>query len=86
MCGIAGIISMNPNHVSTERLKRMTDAVAHRGPDGEGFRINASNNVGFGHRRLAILDLSDAGQQPMHYLDRYSITYNGELYNYIELK
>jgi len=64
----------------------MTDAIAHRGPDGEGFRINASNNVGFGHRRLAILDLSDAGQQPMHYLDRYSITYNGELYNYIELK
>jgi asparagine synthase (glutamine-hydrolysing) len=86
MCGIAGIISMNPNHVSTERLKRMTDAVAHRGPDGEGFWINASNNVGFGHRRLAILDLSDAGQQPMHYLSRYTITYNGELYNYIELK
>lgn len=77
---------MNPNHVSTERLKRMTDAVAHRGPDGEGFWINASNNVGFGHRRLAILDLSDAGQQPMHYLSRYTITYNGELYNYIELK
>lgn len=64
----------------------MTDAVAHRGADGEGFRINASNNVGFGHRRLAILDLSDAGKQPMHYLSRYTITYNGELYNYIELK
>lgn len=77
---------MNPNHVSTERLKRMTDALAHRGPDGEGFWINASNNVGFGHRRLAIIDLSDAGKQPMHYLNRYSITYNGELYNYIELK
>ena len=86
MCGIAGIISRNPNHVSTERLQQMTNALAHRGPDGEGFWINASNNVGFGHRRLAILDLSDAGQQPMHYLSRYTITYNGELYNYIELK
>lgn len=64
----------------------MTDALAHRGPDGEGFWINATNNVGFGHRRLAILDLSEAGKQPMHYLNRYSITYNGELYNYVELK
>lgn len=64
----------------------MTDALAHRGPDGEGFWINTSNNVGFGHRRLAILDLSEAGKQPMHYLNRYSITYNGELYNYVELK
>ncbi len=86
MCGIAGIISRNPNYISTERLKQMTDAIAHRGPDGEGFWINTSNNVGFGHRRLAILDLSEAGKQPMHYLNRYSITYNGELYNYVELK
>ncbi|RXK60940.1 asparagine synthase (glutamine-hydrolyzing) [Lacibacter luteus] len=86
MCGIAGIISRNPNQISTQRLQQMTDALAHRGPDGEGFWINASNNVGFGHRRLAIIDLSDAGKQPMHYLNRYSITYNGELYNYIELR
>ena len=86
MCGIAGIISRNPNQISRERLKQMTDALAHRGPDGEGFWINASNNVGLGHRRLAIIDLSDAGQQPMHYINRYSITYNGELYNYVELK
>lgn len=64
----------------------MTDALAHRGPDGEGFWINSTNNVGFGHRRLAIIDLSNAGKQPMHLFNRYSITYNGELYNYIELK
>ncbi len=86
MCGIAGIISMNPLHVSTDRLKRMTDAIAHRGPDGEGFWINENNTVGFGHRRLAIIDLSDTGKQPMRFSNRYTITYNGEIYNYIELK
>jgi asparagine synthase (glutamine-hydrolysing) len=99
MCGIAGIISMNPHHVSTERLKQMTDAIAHRGPDGEGFWLNETKTVGFGHRRLAIIDLSEAGKQPMHFprpdnttergpreRARYSITYNGEIYNYLELK
>lgn len=86
MCGIAGIISKNPFHLSTDRLKVMTDSIAHRGPDGEGFWINKNNNVGFGHRRLAIIDLSDAAAQPFHYLNRYSITYNGEIYNYIEVR
>lgn len=86
MCGIAGIISANPLHLSTDRLKLMTDSIAHRGPDGEGFWINKNNNVGLGHRRLAIIDLSDAAAQPFHYLNRYSITYNGEIYNYIELR
>lgn len=86
MCGIAGIISRNPNHVSTERLKQMTNVLAHRGPDGEGFWLNENNKVGFGHRRLAILDLSEAGKQPMHLFNHYSITYNGEIYNYLELK
>lgn len=86
MCGIAGIISNNPNHISTERLKAMATALAHRGPDGEGFWINENKTASFAHRRLAIIDLSDAAAQPMHYLQRYHITYNGELYNYIELK
>ena len=105
MCGIAGIISMNPHHVSAERLKQMTDAIAHRGPDGEGFWLNENKTVGFGHRRLAVIDLNESGMQPMHYpfptgetrsddvsvrgpreKPRYSITYNGEIYNYIELK
>ncbi len=86
MCGIAGIISLNPNSVSKQRLQKMTDTIAHRGPEGEGFWINESSNVGFGHRRLCIIDLSDAGAQPMHYLDRYTIVYNGEIYNYVELK
>ncbi len=64
----------------------MTNVLAHRGPDGEGFWLNENNTVGFGHRRLAILDLSEAGKQPMHLFNHYSITYNGEIYNYLELK
>ena len=64
----------------------MTDSIAHRGPDGEGFWINKNNFVGFGHRRLSIIDLTNGGAQPMHYLDRYTIIHNGEIYNYIELK
>lgn len=65
----------------------MTDVIVHRGPDGQGHWINESGNVGFGHRRLSIIDLSDNAKQPMHYADgRYTITYNGEIYNYIEIK
>jgi len=86
MCGIAGIISPNITKVTAERLKKMTDALAHRGPDGEGQWVNATGNVALGHRRLSIIDLSDAGGQPMHYLNRYTIIHNGEIYNYVELK
>jgi len=64
----------------------MTDAIAHRGPDGEAFWVNPNKYVGFGHRRLAVIDLTDAAAQPMSYLGRYSIIHNGEIYNYIELK
>ena len=86
MCGIAGIISSNTTIVTREQLKKMTDALAHRGPDGQAQWINQQGNVGLGHRRLAILDLSAAAAQPMHYLNRYSIVFNGEIYNYIEIK
>jgi asparagine synthase (glutamine-hydrolysing) len=86
MCGIAGIISLNSQLVFKDRLKKMTDAIAYRGPDGEGYWINKSANAGFGHRRLSIIDLSGAAAQPMHYLNRYSIVHNGEIYNYIELR
>lgn len=86
MCGIAGIISSNPNDVNADRIKHMTDAIAHRGPDGEGAWVSEHGHVGLGHRRLSILDLSHDGDQPMHYLDRYTIVFNGEIYNYIELK
>lgn len=86
MCGIAGIIALDNSRITKHRLKQMTDTIIHRGPEGEGFWINTKGNVGLGHRRLCIIDLSDAGGQPMHYLDRYTITYNGEIYNYLELK
>jgi asparagine synthase (glutamine-hydrolysing) len=86
MCGIAGIISSEKNFVLTERLKQMINALAHRGPDGEGTWMNKSGEMGFGHRRLSIIDLSEAGHQPMNYIDRYTIIHNGEIYNYVELK
>jgi asparagine synthase (glutamine-hydrolysing) len=86
MCGIAGIIQSNKAGYNKDHLKSMTDALAHRGPDEEGLWQNDSGNVLFGHRRLSIIDLSDAGHQPMHYLQRYTIIHNGEIYNYTELR
>ncbi|MBP6215198.1 MAG: asparagine synthase (glutamine-hydrolyzing) [Chitinophagaceae bacterium] len=86
MCGIAGIIQANISTYNKEQLAKMTGALAHRGPDGEGLWQNETGNVLLGHRRLSIIDLSDSGRQPMHYQDRYTIIHNGEIYNYIELK
>lgn len=83
MCGIAGYVTTKNIHDSSV-IKKMTDIIAHRGPNGEGHYIY--ENIALGHRRLSIIDLSDAGHQPMLYRDRYVITYNGEIYNYIELK
>jgi asparagine synthase (glutamine-hydrolysing) len=85
MCGIAGLIHLNGESVSPVILKKMTDAIAHRGPDGEGQWIEG--NVGIGHRRLAIIDLSPAGHQPMITSDhRYVLSYNGEIYNYRKIR
>jgi asparagine synthase (glutamine-hydrolysing) len=86
MCGISGVISINTNKVNLHVLKNMTDVIAHRGPDGEGHWISDCGNVGLGHRRLSIIDLSHEADQPMHYMGRYTIVFNGEIYNYIELK
>src|SRR5690348_2246379 len=85
MCGIAGIIQTNRLY-TREHLKKMTDALAHRGPDGEGFWQSNSTGIIFGHRRLSIIDLSDAAAQPFRYLDRYIVVHNGEIYNYVELR
>ncbi|MGH7816812.1 MAG: asparagine synthase (glutamine-hydrolyzing), partial [Candidatus Binatia bacterium] len=85
MCGITGILNLNAEPVSSVVLRKMTDALAHRGPDGEGFYTEG--NVGLGHRRLAIIDLSPAGHQPMLTCDgRFALTYNGEIYNFQELR
>lgn len=86
MCGIAGIINKNTREVTNARLKQMTDAISHRGPDGEGQWISEDGQVGLAHRRLSIIDLSEHANQPMHYMGRYSIVFNGEIYNYVELK
>ena len=64
----------------------MTDALSHRGPDGEGFWQNDNRQVLFGHRRLSIIDLSEKAAQPLHYLERYTIIHNGEIYNYVEVR
>ncbi|MDH3999527.1 MAG: asparagine synthase (glutamine-hydrolyzing), partial [Desulfuromonadales bacterium] len=85
MCGIAGIFNLNGEPVSVVNLRRMTDSIVHRGPDGEGFFVDSY--IGLGHRRLAIIDLSPAGHQPMQTVDgRYVLSYNGEVYNYQELR
>jgi asparagine synthase (glutamine-hydrolysing) len=85
MCGIAGYINLDGSPASAVILKKMTDAIAHRGPDGEGQWVDG--NVGIGHRRLAILDLTPAGHQPMVSADhRWVLSYNGEVYNYRELR
>lgn len=85
MCGIAGVIGLNGQAVESHLIEKMTRAVAHRGPDGEGVLVEG--NVGLGHRRLAIVDLSADGAQPMtagH--GRYTVVFNGEIYNYLELR
>jgi len=85
MCGIVGICNLNGESASTALLKQMTDAIVHRGPDGEGHYVDRP--VGLGHRRLAIIDLSDAGRQPMsNQSGDLVITYNGEVYNFVELR
>lgn len=86
MCGIAGIVSKRNSEEEQTQLKKATNALAHRGPEAEGFWSNDDATVSFGHRRLCILDLSDAAAQPMRYNDRYTLVYNGEIYNYPEVK
>jgi asparagine synthase (glutamine-hydrolysing) len=85
MCGIVGVYNLNGEPVPTGLLKRMTDVIAHRGPDGEGHYTDGP--VGMGHRRLAIIDLSPAGRQPMsNETGDVIITYNGEIYNFQQLR
>jgi asparagine synthase (glutamine-hydrolysing) len=85
MCGIAGILDTTGAAISVASLKKMTDCVAHRGPDGEGHY--AFGPIGLGHRRLAIIDLSDAGQEPMTNEDgNVVVIFNGEIYNFPPLR
>jgi len=84
MCGISIIINTDNQPVSESEIILMNNRIIHRGPDGEGYYFG--ENFAFGHRRLSIIDLSEKAKQPMHYLKKYVITYNGEVYNYIELR
>src|ERR671926_1579217 len=84
MCGIVGIVRNDGKPVDEQLLARMSNAIRHRGPDDDGFYLNGS--VGLGMRRLAIIDLK-CGQQPIHNRDRTAwIVFNGEIYNYLELR
>lgn len=83
MCGIVGVLNKNGRPVSAGRLRRMTDVMVHRGPDDHGVFIDGA--LGLGHRRLSILDLSRAGRQPMAG-GKLTITFNGEIYNFKELR
>lgn len=85
MCGICGIISFTDKPIEENRILKIINTIKHRGPDDEGYFID--NKIGLGHVRLSIIDLTEAGHQPMYSNDNnYVIVYNGELYNYLELK
>jgi len=88
MCGIAGILHVEGSgRVREETLRAMADSIRHRGPDGYGVWLSEDGRVGLAHRRLAIVDLSDAARQPMTNVDQTVwITYNGEVYNFLELR
>ena len=87
MCGIAGILRSASREATADCVSRMILALAHRGPDASGVWISPGAEVGLGHRRLSILDLSDAGAQPMHSeCGRLSVTFNGEIYNHLDIR
>ena len=85
MCGIAGVFDLKGNSVYRNLIKTMTEQIAHRGPDSDGYYVK--DNIGLGHKRLAILDVSDKGAQPMSSKDGvWTIVFNGCIYNFSELK
>lgn len=87
MCGIGGIAYFNKNRqVKHTQLHSMSEKIAHRGPDDDGIYISEDKSTGLIHKRLAVVDLSAKGHQPMFFGNRYVITFNGEIYNYKELR
>jgi len=85
MCGIVGLVNLTNKPVSAGLVERMQDAMIHRGPDDKGLYV--AGNIGLGHRRLSIIDLSEAGRQPMSNEDKTVwLVYNGEIYNFKELR
>ncbi len=88
MCGIAGVLSLKMSGVYkiNKYLEVMNDLQKHRGPDGEGIWVHKKRYVGLAHRRLSVIELSDMGKQPMQSENGSWITFNGEIYNYLELR
>ena len=88
MCGLTGFLGYPNGHFDAgHALRAMTASVAHRGPDDEGFWWDAAAEIALGHRRLSIVDLSAQGHQPMlSESGRYVITFNGEIYNFLEIR
>ena len=90
MCGFSGYLGgqwQQKNVAIEEQLRKMSHSIIHRGPDSHGHWIDRDNRIAMTHRRLAILDLSDSGSQPMiSRNERYVIAYNGEIYNHLELR
>lgn len=86
MCGITGFCDFNKKS-NKDILIKMTDVLHHRGPDDSGYSVDSNNytNIGLGHRRLSVLDISRHGHQPMSY-DNFEIVYNGEVYNFKEIR
>ncbi len=87
MCGISGIWHLDKQPISEEKITYFTNSLSHRGPDGKGVYIDNESQLALGHRRMSILDLSEKGKQPMSYANgRYWIVFNGEIFNFIELR
>ncbi len=85
MCGIVGVFNLTGESFSLNNIKKMADTIAHRGPDGEGYYVK--DNIALAHKRLAILDTSDKGSQPMSSHNKeWVVVFNGCIYNYLELK
>jgi asparagine synthase (glutamine-hydrolysing) len=87
MCGIAGFYTPEPSRDAGETLRRMNDTIAHRGPDAQGQWFEPAHGIALAHRRLAIVDLTEEGRQPMRSASgRYIIVFNGEIYNFLRVR